>query len=408
MRNCVLTLMSAIAALLAVSCSQGASGGSHEAPELLRAVPSDALCAGVFSRCDRALDHMTDSNSVLRQLDYGRLSRSRAVVALCDVGTVQPLLVLEAGKHGSDTLEAATSLMALADSSRLYSALVELPAHNAVVISPSSTVLTIVRRHLASESSVLDAPGFEAVPPVLGSSDGVFWRNREAAKLFDMKLGSVPRKALLSFLRDATEWTVAVGEKLYPIQTPAERYYCNFMSSLGDGTSRLGSFRPAGAELVIDIPVASLQEWRGGYETWLDARVELEQYQKRLQSLRKATGKDPLSWEKEAGVKEVAYVTGPGYCVNMVRTGSKLSGDGVQKNPYTGFVNALYGAPFNAADSCMIHCGNWIVSGERAVLDTLSFDTVKTWPAKARAVVSTPERRLVWTKENIRIWNSVQ
>ena len=71
MRNCVLILMSAFAAFLVASCCESATGGSHEAPELLRAVPSDALCAGVFSRCDKALDRMTDSTSVLRKLDYG-------------------------------------------------------------------------------------------------------------------------------------------------------------------------------------------------------------------------------------------------------------------------------------------------------------------------------------------------
>lgn len=408
MRNCVLILMSAFAAFLVASCCESATGGSHEAPELLRAVPSDALCAGVFSRCDKALDRMTDSTSVLRKLDYGKLARAHAVVALCDVGSVQPLLVLEAGRHGSDTLEAATSLMACADSARLNSALIALPMHNALVISPSPTVLTVVKRHLASESSVLDAPGFEAVPDVLKGSDGVFWRNREAAKLFDAELPGLPRKNLVAFLRDATDWTVAVGDRLYPVQTPAERYYCNFMSSLGDGASRLGSFWPESAELVIDMPVASLQEWRSGYETWLDARVEVEQYRKRLQALGKATGKDPLKWEKEVDVKEVAYIAGPGYRVNMVRTGSKLTREEVGKNPYTGFLNALYGAPFDAADSCVLNCGNWIVTGERAVLDTLSFGSIKTWPAKARAVVSTPDRRLVWTKESIRIWNSTQ
>ena len=408
MRNCVLTFMSALLALMAISCSQSASGGYHDAPELLRAVPSDALCAGVFGRCDKALVHMTDSGSVLRQLDYGRLSRARAVVALCDVGSVEPLLVLEAGRHGSDTLAAASKLLALADSMRLYSELVALPEHDAVVVSPSPTVITVVRRHLASDASILDAPGFEEVPQVLGGSDGVFWRNREAAKLFNLPLCGVSQKAVSGFLRDATEWTVAVGDKLFPVQSQAERYYCNFMSSLADAPSRAGSMVPAGSELLVDIPVASLQEWRSGYETWLDARVVLEQYRKRLQVLRKSGGKDPLVWEKEADVKEVVYVSGPGYRINMVRTGARLSASGVAGNPYTGYINALYGDPFVAADSCVIHRGNWIISGERAVLDTLSFGTARSWPSKARVIVSTPERRLVWTKENIRIWNSVQ
>lgn len=406
MRNRVLILSLFAALLAAASCGGGAAGSEAEAPELLQAVPSDALCVGVFSRCDHALQRMTDSVSVFRKLDYGKLSRSRCAFALCDVGSISGLLVLDAGKHGADTLEAASSLLAQADSLKLSAALVELGARDALLLSPSATVITVARRHLASESSVLDAPQFDGVLQHLGGADAIAFRNSGAPKLFNVPLPGIARKEVASFVKEACVWVVAEGDRLYFVQPSGERYFCNFFDGVEDGASKLQASFPEGADLVIDIPVSSLPDYRRSYETWLDAGVVLEAYQKRLQALKKAAGKDPLAWEKEVGVRELASVSFRGSRLNMVRTDKTAATDGVVRNPYTGFVNALYGSVFNPADSCMLRSGNWIISGERAALDSLRLEKCQGWPARARAVVSTPEKRMTWTKESVRIWDS--
>ena len=107
MRKCVLILLIAFSCAGLHSCAEGAAGVSQEAPELLKAVPSDALCVGLFGRLDHGMEQMIDSLSALRSLDYGKLSRSRAAIALCDIGSVCPLLIIEAGKAGADEKKTA-------------------------------------------------------------------------------------------------------------------------------------------------------------------------------------------------------------------------------------------------------------------------------------------------------------
>jgi hypothetical protein len=411
-----LYLVLAAALTLAACSGGGGEGPAAEAPEMLRAVPSDALSVGIFSRCDNAMANMLDSTSVLFKLDYGKLARQKAVIALCDVGSLEPLLILETSKlrhEGgvpvADTIPQAASLARQADSLRLYSEQLAFDKHNVLLVSPSATVMTVVRRHLASESSILDAPNFDGVLEAAGSSDAIIWRNSGAAKLFKLDVCSIPRKQMTGFLKGTTEWTVLCGDKLRTVQPRTERYLCNFLDAAGDGQSKLGSFFPPEPELLIDIPIADRQEWRKLYETMLDARVELEGYEKRIAALRKATGKSPLDWEKENDIQEVVYVATKDWTINMVRTAKAAKGSGkghseVQANPRTGFIAALYGEPFSSADSCFIRSGNWIISGPRAVLDTLRPATVKGWPSKAAAVVQVPGHKLIWTKENKTLW----
>ena len=103
-------------------------------------------------------------------------------------------------------------------------------------------------------------------------------------------------------------------------------------------------------------------------------------------------------------MQEVVYVATPEYSLNMVRCARSGKREGVQSNHAKGFVRALYGEPFSAADSCCIRSGKWIISGPRAVLDTLVLGSEKGWPAKAAAVVQVPGRKLTWTKDNIILW----
>ena len=409
MPKCVPFLTCIALALSVVSCAGGGADHSREIPELLKAVPSDALSVGVFGRLENGLEQMVDSTSVLRSLDFGKLSRARAVVAVCNVGTVAPLLVVEAGKCGGDTLSAVPSLLAQADSLRISAEFVALGAHNALVFSPSATVETVAARHIVSESSILDASHFASALEVLGPQDAVIYRNAGASKLFGFDLCSVPRKTLNAFIRDASEWTVVSDGKVDCVQPESGRYFCTFLQGLGDGQSKLASAWPSRAELVVDLPIADLAAFRKSYEAWRDARVELEQYQKRIQAL-KDKGKSPLNWEKELGIKEVAYVAAPGFRVNMVRTSKGPQTEEVVSNPYAGFISALYGDLFNPADSCLVRRGEWLLSGERAVLDTLTLGAVKpeNWPGRASLVLDTPDWRITSTKQSIRIWNSAR
>ena len=395
--------------VLAASCGGKSTGGPVPEPSvLLRAVPSDALCVGLYNRLDKGLPQVLDSTDVLRSFDYGRLSHSKAAVAICDLGSLLPLVIIEAGKHAPDTSAAVQSVMALADSSRLSKAYVPLGSHDVLIISPSETVITIVRRHLSSESSVLDAPDFDRVLQALPAGDVLICRNSGIPKLFARRFSPSFAARALPFMRDASEWTIFAGDRIIPVQPEAERYFCNFCSSLPEATSRLGQVMPDSVTFVLDIPVASVKQYRRSYEGWLDASVALEPYQRRMDALRKATGTNPGKWEEGVDIKEAAVVEKDGVRLNMLRTAGSAKQDGVAVNPYTGFARALYGEDFNPADSCMIRRGNWIISGPRAALMNYQPATEKTrsWPSRARIALQTPQLRVVWTNENIRLWDS--
>lgn len=411
MQRCVLILLILVSLTGLHSCARNVQSASDDAPELLKAVPSDALGVGLFNRLDHGMDAVLDSLSVLRRLDYGKLSRSKAAVAMCDVGSVTPLLVIEAGRSDADTLEAARSVLAMSDTLRIPSALVALNQHNVLLLSTSATVITVACRHIASESSILDAPDFDLVVPLLPKQDVLILRNRGASRLPASGFGKFTSKQVTAFIREAAEWTVLSEHKLHPVYPSSQRYFCSFMESVQDAPSKLPSAFPQDASAVIDMPVASVQEWRGKYEQWLDARIELENYRKRLGSLRKSSGKNPLDWEKEHGVREVALVMLPGGTVNMVRTFRNMGSDGVKVNPHAGFVRALYGSAFATGDSCLLRCGNWLISScDRVLLDSLKLAKVKpeNWPSSARVVAWSPEMQFNWTKDNINIWNSNQ
>ena len=407
MQRCVLRLLVFLLVLGSCARTPESTNVVYKAPELCKAVPSDAMGLGLFSRLDHGLDRLTDSASVFRKLDYGRLSHARAAIALCNVGTVTPLVIIEAGKADGDTLSAAASLISQADSMGLFPLHTSLSEHNVLMLSTSPTVITVVKRHLDAESSILDAPYFNGAVQHLGNQDALIWRNSGASKLFPGTVSGIPRKQFISFLTGAAEWTVLSGDKIFTVQPQNEKYFSYFLSTLEEGQSKLAQTCPENAELIIDFPIADRKSWRRSYEALLDARVELEAYQDRLKALKKSTGKSPLDWEKENDIQEAVYLACKGYCLNMLRSGKaskKEKVEGVIANAYTGFANALYGAPFEAADSCCIRQGNWIISGPRAVLDTLRLTKLKGWPSKACVAVQTSAHKLTWTKDNTITW----
>ena len=407
MRKCVLLLLAMGLSLGLVSCNSGSAVSGSDAPELLKAVPSDALGAAIYSRLDRGLEGIVDSTSLLRKIDYGKLGRARSVIALCDVSSIVPLAIIEAGKASQDTIPAAAAVMALADSLRLPYIHTTLDEHNVLLLSPSETVITIAGRHLLSGSSILDAPDFGKVVEALPAGDVRIYRNRGAYKLFGNGITGGMRNSILSFVRDAAEWMIVTDSGVSAVQPEAEKYFCNFCSMLDAAPSKFGSVIPEGADLYLDIPIASAGDYRVAYELWLDARVALEGYNSRLAKTWKAGGKDPRLWEKELGVREVAMASYPFGRLNFLRVKDKESTEGVVANPWTGYVRALYGDAFNPADSCMMRSGNWIISGSRRALDSLAFGAGRDWPSKAKAVAGTPDIRFVWNKDNnINLWHS--
>lgn len=408
MKKCVLFLTALNLTILLASCGNEAPGASQEAPELLKAVPSDAQSIGIFGRLDHAMDRLIDSTSILNRIDYGKLGRARAVIATCDLGALAPVVIVEAGRASEDTVSAALPVLSQADTLGIPHSHITIGNHNALVLTPSETALKIVSRHLASETSILDAPDFDKVVSILPSGDALVYRNRGAAKLFGGMFSGSLGAVAVSFVRDAAEWMVEADGTLQTVQPDAEKYYGNFCSSLQEAPVKLQSVLPSGALFCIDIPIASTLEYRHAYEVWLDARVALEDYNRRLGSFSRIAGKDPRTWEQEAGVREAAVVTLPEGRLNLLRVKDKSTSDGIVPNPRTGFARALYGEVFAPADSCMILSGNWILSGSREVLESYEPAAAAAgWPTKAKVIAGNDARLYIWNKDNrIKIWDS--
>ena len=404
-----LPFLALLAAALALpSCAPSGGGASSgDVPLLLGGVPSDAVFVAISPRLDHALEASLDSASLLRSLDYGKLVRNAGAVALCDIGSIVPLALLDLGKHAPDTAAPVRTLVAGADSLKLYPEITEIDGHDVLLMTPSETVMTVVKRHLASESSILEAPYFDLVTEVLTHAGARIYRSRAAAKLPIPLAEGIERRKQLSFVAGASEWMVVSDGRLIPVQPAGGSYFCNYFAPVQEAPSRLKEVLPDKYDSVLDMPIGDGEEFRKGYEAWLDARVALEAYKSRITALRKSSGKSPLVWEKEARVQEVAVVCDGPARLNLVRAEDSAAGTGeIVPNPCAGYLNCLYGSIFEAADSCCMRVGDWTISGQRAALEAYTQPEGKgaRWPARAKLVLESGGLRIIWTKEEIKIW----
>lgn len=393
--------------LAALSCGGGA-GAPGRLSELLLAVPADAVCAGQYSRLDNALAGMSDTLSPLRKISAGSLSRSEAVLALCNVGRLVPLLVVDAGRCSADTSAALSGLVASCDSLRLPHMIVQLGKRKAFVASTSHTVLDVSSRHIKGGASLFDAPHFTLVQEAFPDGDAVVCRSESAKSWLSCRLPALPAKVVNRFVKEASAWTIISKDAIRTVQPSSASFFCNMLEALHEQKCRLSAVLPDTAALAIGLPMVADGGYRAAYESWCDARAVLPAYNKRLQACEKASGKNPLDWEKEQGVKEVALVLIPAsdggfYRLNMVRTSSSSREEPkVVKNACAGFVRALYGEVFEVCDSCVLRSSEWLVSGSAEALDAYRLpESQQALPSSAKALVYTPGGSIVCTKDRI-------
>ena len=117
---------------------------------------------------------------------------------------------------------------------------------------------------------------------------------------------------MTSFLGRVADWTVlkpvSGGFTVLPVCGASDdAYFSNILASLPFGDSRLGPILPLETSFALAMPV-SQPEMRQAVERYQDASVKLTRYKRTLEELRKASGKDPVKWEKELGIQEIARV----------------------------------------------------------------------------------------------------
>ena len=394
-----LRIMAAAAALSIFWACGGPAGppsGGRKPGALMRTVTSDAIVAMDYDRLGDLLGVMLDSTSALRRIDYGKLAGSEAVLSYVYTGSVEPVLAIDAGKASGDTTAAVASVLRQADSlglqCRYFPTGWEEGAGAALFLFRAKASVPSMLRHLSSGSSIYNAPRFSEAIQAAGHGKGtIYIRGGAAPRIIPRSLaeGIIPRGALTSFLSKCADWAVFTqnGDGSFTVNAAggeAPGHYPAIFDALETGESRIWEVMPRSAGMAVSECITP--GFREAYEAWRDASSNLDQYGRRISSLKKEAGKSPLDWEKETGVKEVAFVSLPEGPVTAVRTSRRKDFADPVENPWQGFAGALYGSLFGAADPLMAAKGEWLLFGDwaalKAFLEAEDFLPQENWPAK--------------------------
>lgn len=401
--------------ILTILTACGRKENDRHVPGLLDFVPSDALAVINYDHCHDGLA-LLDTASALNRIDYGKLGSSKAVVALCYTTSLMPVLAIDTGKASADTSDTVISIIDQAGELGLNAEFIQdeeqTGRRGALVITPSETELNASRRHFNEQASILDASGFpEALDRTGGAKDWIIFRNGGADKYIPRSflMNYVPRREFSLFMQKAADWTVLVPESgstyaMDAVCSDFDTYYFKMMESLPFSQSKLGPMLPRSAEFAIAIPTPR-EKFREEYEHYLDATVKLEKYENRLRDLKAESGKDPLKWEEELGIREVAVVKWNNRSVSLVRC-AKARQQEIAQNPYRGFVPALFGSAFAISDDSSYACSDgWMIFGGEEDLEAfLNCDhmIMKKWPGRnCRAIVFKPDMTFCWDKKEI-------
>ena len=361
-------ILGLIAALSVFGCAPSGDGPAG-IPEILRAVPSDAIAVCTYDRLSDALADSAVLSAPMLSLQAGRRLEGRAAaVSFVYNGRLSPILSVDAG-----SAQSADELLLKADSLGLCSARIDSCLASGrggvLLFSPSPNALESTMRHMTDAGeSVLSANLFADAVLSASGRDCIILRNEKADRYLPTadftkyyKKGQVT-----GFFSKFAPWTTLVRDseagrfKVEPVPCPDSRYFSNLAGKLPGTDGRLGEAVPDSSDFVIALSVGG--NFRSIYEEWLDACVKLGGYEKKITELRKTFRKSPKDWEKENGVSVVAAAAWDSHRVVLVRTAAngpeELSG-----NPLPGFISALYGPAFAFDDSFRAADGRWTAFG---------------------------------------------
>lgn len=372
-----------LAAFLACACGKSLE---HSVSELYYSVPSRSMTVARFAECSKGLPMLLDSSSVFLRLDYGKLGRNEAILSTVYNSGVVPLLCVRCGKAAADTSEAAAKLIASAGQNKVNTCYIGnfLDRHAILMLSPSQTMIDEARSHIERGASVMEAPGFgQAVMLDKGSAASLILRNQSARRWLGAKLpaGFPDRKRVAPFLGRLAEWTVlnASGYDRKDVsvsfsnaslaeESGAGRYYSNFLASLQDGKTSLRDCLPANSDFVVDVLLPSAKAYADAYGTYLDANADLVMYKSSQAALKSSFGKAPSAWMAETDPRELVLLNWEGRELLLVLGSAPgdVGEDGVGRNPYPGYIPAIFGEAFRIKDDgFMTISGKWTLYGSR-------------------------------------------
>lgn len=406
---------------IVTSCAERASSSEGQVPWLLKSVCSDALVVRYSSSCESLLSGL-DSTHVLRRLSYGTLSKQAAVLSTSylgsNVSTISIALPDTIGKTGNDPSapqDSPAALLQQAQRLRLRAKVFSVDGHRTLIITNSDAALSALERHISEGRSVLDAPSFQSAAAAAAGGDFHIYRCGNSQRYIPRSFldGVFPRRALTRFADRIADWIVlrADGE-VRLINGQGSWGFAQMLQSLPCAQSRLGAALPVDFEFALSVPV-EIGSFREAYEKFADASVRLNQYNQTLQALKKSRGKDPLKWEKEIGVKELALIKlSKGGKVVLLRTDKEDFA--IRPNPYQGFLPALYGSAFTpSGDDYIASQLGYLIIGSGADVDSYissakSSEQPRWTNHDTHLIIDYSGSCLEWSKKEIRIWNSAQ
>lgn len=410
-------------------CTSGGGGVKQSDRErcmtVLSTVPSDAICVGYAAECGHS-GMILDSTSIFHGIGVAGIRGAGMAISQCFNGKVVPILSIAPVpvRFKSDTGSVFNAVLSAAARKGLRTLFVpdspSLPDGTGVIlVSPSDVQLKASERHIKAGRSILDLESLKSAVDSLSLDDEtIVLRNSGAGRLVDRSFlgGRFRTSDVGSFLNKAAEWTFFSlcdrGVKVRPYYPDKSVYYARFISSMQGTDSRVGKVLPSATTFALALAVPS-EEFRSGYEKYVDANVRMVKYQSRIKNLAGATGKSPLKWEKELAVKEIATVGFDAHRVVLLRIGKKIGNMEPFANEYQGFTGALYGTGFALADDSFSAVRNgWMAIGDKESVNawySCEFENngFEKWPSRnVKCSLFSDGRCMVWNNKGIEIWNS--
>lgn len=398
------------AAIVAVSCGQSPQQ-QRESSALLRTVPSDALVVMDFDRCADVFQFMTDSTASIARIDPGQLKNSHCVLSYVYTGRLEPILAIDTGKAPADTTSSVISILDQADSlglqARFFADGWAEGERSALIVTGAEAAMPAVMRHIEGLTSIYDAPDFNEATQNSGSGRGVIYlRNSGLDKSLPKSFlkSYVNRTRMIRFLQKSADWTVfCVGNgnqlDINTVLGQSMEHYTNVLATLPMGESRLGNVLPADAGFAVALPITA--GFREQFESYLDANVRLDKYEKRISELKASCGKSPIAWEKEQDIREVAYICRGTSRVVLARPAKAQEDAAPSENRFNGFIPVLYGDLFDIDCPCVAVKDGWYFWGSQEdVSSFIECDDIipeSDWQYRnCHVVVCGQDRRLSW------------
>lgn len=376
----IVSLLALVLVFTLISCSEKQEKRAVDIPSglvsVLESVPSDAIGLIYGDKAEKAIA-MLDSTSVLRGLELSEFRNCETVVSFCYEGKLMPILGLKLGKKVTDSTAAVLSLVSQADELKMQSMFHRgEDGSSLLVISPSTIQLRAVQRHLAEKKSILNAQHFQdALQSCAEEECFAMMQNNKASRLLPGSFMSdvFSRSSINAFVAGFADWSCFIPRKaesgiIRTTQNATGDSYALFISKLPSAASHVNAILPDTCDFYLSIPLP--EEFRGAYEQYLDTKVRLRSYQNTLEGLKTSSKKDPLRWEKEMRVKEVARIEYEDRELVLLRSARKDEQHAAQENNYRGFIPALYGAAFKLADdSHFAYIKPWYIFGSKDDVD---------------------------------------